>query len=187
MPLMPVIDSSKLREAAARIKQIDPELRKQLIANIKSDLIPYANNIAGDIKDLGSPGKVRGFGSHAGRTSWSPVKASVYVAPGGGKGSVARIEIYGSPNRAAFKIADLAGTRGRYSYGDLSKGGHVYTINGQGEDMVSALTSVATLSAKGKGGRFAWAGFIKYRPFFISLVMRRLDDYSQKIADKVVG
>jgi hypothetical protein len=186
MPLIPTIDSSKLREAAARVKEIDPDLRKNLIRNLKSDLLPYAQRIAGGVPTLGVPKKVRGF-RHGGRTSWSPVKSSVYVNPGGGKGSVARIEIYSSPNKAAFKIADLAGTRQNYNDGNFARlgGQPFYMIMGQGQDLVTALTDVQTLSANGKGGRFAWRGFIKHRPFFVGLIVKRLDDYGQKISERI--
>jgi hypothetical protein len=187
MPMVPEIDSSKLRLVARKVKEIDPSIRKELLQNLKKQLVPYANDIAADVPTLGSVGKVRGFGSHSGRTSWSPVKASVYVSPGGGKGSVARMEVYGTSNRAALKIAELAGTRGNYGDGNYSKGGLIpYFINGQGRDMVSALTKVRRLSAGGKGGRFVWASFMKYRPRFLDNVVQEMNRYAQKVGERLL-
>jgi hypothetical protein len=186
MPLRAVVDSSMLREAAKRVKDIDPEIRKGFIKDLKSDLKPYANSIAKDVPVLGRPGAMRGFG-HGGRTRWSKVRASVYVNPGGGRGSLARIEVYGSgaETRAAFKIADLAGTKNDYGNGNMAKmsnGQPLYQIMGQGQDMVSRLTDFGKLSAGGKGGRFAWSGFMKHRPAFLKKSIKRLDEYSDRIS-----
>jgi hypothetical protein len=181
------VDSSALREAAKLVKEIDPEIRKGFIRDLKTDLKPYAGEIVSDVPKLGEPNFMRGFG-HSGRTSWGPVQASVYVTPGGGSGSLARMEIFGrGEKRAAFKMADLAGTRQRYGNGLFSRLGSqpFYQINGQGEDMVSRLTDFGTLSANGKGGRFAWAGFMKYRPKFLDKVVRRLDEYSAAIEQRL--
>lgn len=188
MPVVPTIDTSLLREAAKRVKLIEPSIRKDLIANIKKDLNPYAQQIAGDVPDLGRPGAMRGFG-HGGRTRWSKVRGATYVTPGGGRGSVARIELFGTSDaQAAIKIADLAGTRGNYNNGNYSKGGfYSYLINGQGEDLVSRLTDFARLSANGRGGRFGWAGFLRHRRTFISAVEKRLDEYAKRASEKVVG
>jgi hypothetical protein len=182
MPAYPVIDSSALRLAAKQVRDIDPEIRKRLIGGLKSDLAPSGARIAALVPQLGVPGSVRGFG-HKGRTSWGNVKASTHVTPGGGRGSVARFEIYTSPNQAALKIADLAGTKGQYGNGNYSKGGNQsYFINGQGEDLVSRLTKVAPLSAGGKGGRFVWANFMKERPALIRKVEASLAVYAQEIS-----
>lgn len=188
MPVVPTIDVSALRIVANRVKEIDPSIRKDLISGIKKDLNPYAQRIVDSVPRLGVAGSMRGFG-HDGRTGWSKVRSSVYVTPGGGAKSIARIEIYGQGDkRAAFKIADLAGTRGNYGDGAFSKGGfYSYLINGQGRDMVSRLTDFALLSAGGRGGRFAWAGFMRYRPIFIAGVEKRLDEYAKRAFERVVS
>jgi hypothetical protein len=186
MPAYPVVDSSMLREAAKQVRQIEPEIRKRLIAGLKADLKPTGDAIAKAVPTLGRPGSMRGFG-HSGRTAWGQVKASVHVTPGGGRGSLARFDIFSSPNKAAFKIADLAGTRGKYGNGQLSKGSPGYLINGQGQDMVSRLTDFGRLSAGGKGGRFVWANFLKKRPDLIRRVEAKLDIYCREIEGKIGG
>ena len=185
MPVYPVIDSSMLRLAAKQVKAIDPDIRKRLLRGLKADLAPSGARIAALVPQLGVPGSVRGFG-HKGRTSWGNVKASTHVTPGGGKGAVARYEIYSSPNQAALKIADLAGTKGQYNNGNYSKGGNQpYFINGQGEDLVSRLTKVSRLSAGGKGGRFVWANFMKERPALVRKVEASLEIYAQQISNGI--
>jgi len=186
MPAYPVVDSSMLRQAAKQVREIDVEIRKRLIKNLKADLKPTADGIASEVPALGKPGYMRGFG-HSGRTAWSQVKASVHVTPGGGRGSLARIEVYSTPNQAAFKIADLAGTRGKYGNGQESKGNPAYLIMGQGQDMVSRLADFGLLSAGGKGGRFAWANFMKERPELVRRVEARLDIYCREIQGKIGG
>lgn len=182
MPAYPVIDSSMLREAGKQVRQIEPAIRKRLLQNLKSDLKPTAQGIAAAVPSLGTPGRMRGFG-HNGRTAWSNVKSTVNVTPGGGRGSLARIQIFTSPNQAALKIADLAGTKQDYNNGNLSASG--YLVNGQGQDMVSRLTDFALLSANGKGGRFVWANFLKERPALIAKVVKRLDQYAAEITGKI--
>jgi hypothetical protein len=186
MPAYPVVDSSMLRGAAKQVKEIDVEIRKRLIKDLKADLKPTGDAIAKAVPTLGRPDNMRGFG-HGGRTAWSPVKASTHVTPGGGKGSLARFEIYTSPNQAALKIADLAGTKQKYGNGMQSKGSPSYLIMGQGQDMVSRLTDFGTLSAKGKGGRFVWANFMKQRPMLVNKVAVRLDIYCREIEKKIGG
>ena len=167
MPVYPVVDSSMLREAAKRVKEIEPQIRKDLIKNLKGDLQPFAASIKGDIPPKSKP-PIRGF-AHAGRTRWGSVQASVYVTPSGGKGSIARMEIFGRGDaRAGFKIADLAGTSN-------------FTSQVRGEVMNEALQQAFPLSANNKGGRFAWAGFMKYRPVFIAITMKRLEEYAEQI------
>ena len=188
MPIVPEIDVSKLRLVARKVREIDPEIRKETIKGLKNLLNPYAKNIANDVNSKNVPGRMKGFTGHTGRTSWSPVKGSSYVALGGGKGAVARIEIYGSSNRAAFKIADLAGTKQEYNDGFLSNKGKppTYLIAGQGQAMVSALDKIARLSSGGKGGRFAWSGFIKYRPMFLDDTVKALNGYAEKVGQRVI-
>lgn len=179
MPVRAVVDSSMLREAARRVKQIDPQIRKSFIRDLKSDLKPYAASIA-----AGAPGKANpplsgmsALGRVGGRTdmAWGGARASVHVTPGGGRGSLARMEIYGpGNNKAGFKMVDLAGTS-------------TYTSTEQGRIMNEQLQARFPLSQEGKGGRFAWAGFMKYRPVFVKKVIVRLDQYADEINRRFFG
>jgi hypothetical protein len=173
MPAYPVVDSSMLREAAKQVKEIDVEIRKRLIKNLKADLKPTGDSIAKAVPTLGRPNDMRGFG-HGGDTAWNPVRASVHVTPGGGRGTLARFEIYGSPKRRAMKLADLAGTK---------SGG----FTPQGRALVENLKRKYPLSAGGKGGRFAWSNFMKERRHLVNKVVVRLDIYCKEIERKIGG
>lgn len=179
MPVRAVIDSSMLREAAKRVKEIDPEIRKGFIRDLKADLRPYAAQIASGIPTQSNP-PLSGMDANrraTGRTdlAWGGARASVYVTPGGGRGSLARIEIYGpGAYRGGFKMVDLAGTSN-------------YTSTERGRIMNRQLQQRFPLSQNGKGGRFAWAGFMRHRPKFVEQVITRLDQYSQEINRRFGG
>jgi len=179
MPLKAVVDSSMLREAAKRVKQIDPEIRKGFIRDLKTDLKPYAASIVANIPGKGNP-PLSGMDAKrrvGGRTdmAWGGARAGVYVTPGGGRGSLARMEIYGPGNyKAGFKMVDLAGTSS-------------YTNTEQGRIMNARLQERFPLSEGGKGGRFAWSGFMKYRPVFVQKVIVRLDQYAREINRRFFG
>jgi hypothetical protein len=171
MPVYPVVDSSKLREVAKRVREIEPQIRKDMIDGLKADLKPYAEQIKSGIPGVGNP-PLSGF-KHSGRTRWGSTQVSVYVTPGGGKGSVARIEVFGRGEaRAGFKIVDLAGTSN-------------YTETRKGEIMNARLAQRFPLSAGGKGGRFAWAGFMKHRPAFLDITVKRLNEYADRAAGRL--
>ena len=138
---------------------------------------------------------LRGFG-HGGRTAWSTPAIGVYATPGGGKGSVARLEIYGKGDRkAAFKIADLAGTRkaGKAVRREHTRG----TRNGavtvrphptrSGEVLIDRLQRKQPLSAGGKGGRYAWAQFLANRPVLIREVEKILDKYAEIVEKRLTS
>lgn len=194
MPVYPVIDSSKLREVAKRVREIEPQIRKDLVSGLKADLKPYADKIAGDVPGKGSP-PLSGF-VHQGRIRWGGARASTHVTPGGGRGSVARIEIYGpGETKAAFKLVDRAGTRNagdrvRRAYRDslgrrVPRDGDDHPT-ASGDALIQQLKSRFPLSANGKGGRFAWKGFMKYRPMFIDMTVRALDEYAAKATGRIL-
>jgi hypothetical protein len=171
MPLKAVVDSSRLREAARQVKEIDPTIRANFIRDLKADLKPYANAISGDVPGKGSP-PLPNFGVGL-QHRWTGARNSVHVTPGGGRGSLARIEIYGPGiGKGAFKLIDLAGTS-------------TYTETPQGEAMNRNLQARFPLSQDGKGGRFAWKGFMANRPAFVKQVIVRLDQYADEISRRI--
>jgi hypothetical protein len=170
--LKPEIDAKDLKRALALIKQFDPELRKFFIRDMKSGLNPIASAIAGEVPT--SP-PLSGFGRHDGRTAWGPVKGSVSVTPAGRK-SLARIEVFGQGDRkASLKIADLAGTRGSF----------VKTRNGA--KMIDRLSGRFPLSAGGRGGRFVWSAFMRYRPQMLHFADKVLTKYTNHINKFILG
>lgn len=171
MPLRAVVDSSRLREAARQVKDIDPTIRKNFIRDLKADLKPYANAITAQIPKKGNP-PLSGM-ANDGRLRWGGARNSVHVTPGGGRGSLARIEIYGpGDSKAGFKMVDLAGTSN-------------YTATRQGEAMNRELQRRFPLSQDGKAGRFAWRGFMANRPAFLERTIARLDQYADEISRRI--
>jgi hypothetical protein len=167
MPVRATIDTRQLREANKLVKQIDPQIRNGFVKDLKSDLKPYARSIVNSIPPRGNP-PLSGM-ANRGRLGWGTVSSTEHVTPGSGRGSLARIEIYArQPFRAGFKMADLAGTS-------------TYTATPQGRAMNANLQRRAALSQGGKGGRYVWAGFMRYRPAFLGVVMYRLDQYCAEI------
>jgi len=157
-----------LREFNRKLQQINPELRKQVGKDIKAALGPQVNAMKSRIP---TQPPLSGMGGHRGRTAWRGVNVSAYASPGGGKGAIARIEVFGrGQGRAIVKMADLAGTRGSYIQGV------------RGRKFVQNLERRYPLSASGRGGRFAWANFIKTRPILIDNVVKILNKYADTVS-----
>jgi len=169
MPVRVAIDTSTLRAVNKQLAQIDPDLRKAVGKDIKEAVRPTAARIKARIPQEPPLSGMR----HNGRTAWRGVNVGTYATPGGGRGSIARMEVFGRGQyRAGLKIADLAGTRGRYVQGP------------RGRKFISNLDRRYPLSAGGKGGRFAWQNFMKERPFLIDEVVEIIDGYVRKVNRK---
>jgi len=162
MPVRVEIDTSTLRAVNRRLREIDPDLRKQVGKDIKQAVAPTAAKIKSRIPQQPP---LSGMG-HSGRTAWRGVNVSAYATPGGGRGSVARMEVFGRGQyRAGLKMADLAGTRGSYVKGP------------RGRRFIANLDRRYPLSMGGRGGRFAWQNFMKERPFLIKEVVDIINGY----------
>lgn len=171
MPIVPTIDVSALRTLNKKLNELDPDLRKQVGKDIKGALASQVSRIQAAVNMFRPP---RGM-IHNGRTAWGAPKVSAYATPGGGRGSVARIEIYGPAKaRAGVKIADLAGTRGNIK-------------SAQGAVFVAALNRSAPLSAGGRGGRLGWANFIRSRPVLIAEIEKVLDKFAKIAEGKILS
>ena len=165
MPVRVAIDTDTLRAVNKRLAEIDPDLRKQVGKDIKEAVRPTAARIKARIPQQPPLSGMR----HNGRT----VNVSAYATPGGGRGSIARMEVFGRGQyRAGLKIADLAGTRGRYVRGE------------RGRKFIDNLDRRYPLSAGGKGGRFAWQNFMKERPFLIEEVVDIINGYVKRFNKK---
>jgi hypothetical protein len=185
--VVPVVDTADLRRAAKQVKEIDPKIRTQLIRDLKAVMKPYAESILARIP---SQPPLSGMGRHQGRLRWEPPTYSLHVTPGGGKGSLGRIEFFAKqPYGAMFKLADLAGTRNR---GDRVRREHTRsTRNGpvtvkthstsSGDVLIQKLSGRFALSAGGKGGRFVWKEAMDARPELVDLFITQLDRYAERI------
>jgi hypothetical protein len=184
--LKPVVDGAALVKLKQDLKLIDEKLHLQVSKEITGYLRPIAKTMAGG---LPQQAPIRGFGRSGNSARWSGVKGQAYssaFAKPGKATSIARIELFGGgKDLAAFKIADLAGTKGQYGDGALSKAGpsgRQHTVNGQGRAMVEALSQKYPLSAGGRGGRFGWASFMKSRPEIIRRTIEILNSFADRVA-----
>lgn len=141
------VDAKDFRKVLNILKEVDPEVTKNLRAKLKTELSPYASGLAAQMPQV-SP--LRGMiGDWP--TSYKPPQGKISFTPGSGRGSASRLLAIqlDSGKQRGFYIADLAGTR---------TGGSTP----QGKAMIAKLNQVAPLSSKRKkGGRFGWAKFIK--------------------------
>jgi hypothetical protein len=183
----PVVDTADLRRAAKAVREIDPKIRTQLIRDLKAIMAPFAGRILAKIP---AQPPLSGMGRHQGRLRWETPTYSLHVTPGGGKGSLGRIEFYAKqPYGAMFKLADRAGTRNR---GTRIRREYTRSINGRrvtvashgttsGDVMIQRLSSRYPLSAGGKGGRFVWKNAMEFRPELVDLFITQLDKYAERI------
>lgn len=185
--VVPVVDTADLRRAAKLAKEIDPKIRTQLMRDLKAIMKPYASDILAKIP---TRAPLSGMAGHNGRLRWEPPTYSLHVTPGGGKGSLGRIEFYAKqPYGAMFKLADRAGTRNRGTRirreHTRSVGGRVVTVRSHGttsgDVLITRLSSRFPLSANGKGGRFVWKNAIEARPQLVALFVDELDKYAERL------
>ena len=192
MPVVPTIDASKLRELSKKLGEIDAALKRQVGKDIKAALGPLMDGVKNEVPQQAP---TRGF-AHKGRTSWGSTKIAAYATPSG-KTSIARLEIWSTPNNVAFKIADLAGTRNKYTgtrrahtrrgkSGLINVGESKQYRSGLGRGLVDKLNEIP-LSSGGKGGRYAWAGFLKHRPKLVREVERVIDKFAKMVESEVYG
>lgn len=169
MPVRVSVETASLRKLSRALNDIDPDLRKQVGKDIKSAIRPTADAIRSRIPQQPP---LSGMG-HRGRTAWRGVNVGAYATPGGGRGSIARLEVFGRGQyRAGLKMADLAGTRGRYVSGP------------RGEAFVRNLDRRYPRSMGGRGGRFAWQNFMKERPVLIKQVLKIINGYVDTVNRK---
>lgn len=189
MPVRVSVEKPSLRRLNSALKDIDPNLRRQVGKDIKSAVRPTAQRI---LSRIPTNAPLSGMVNN-GRLAWSKPRVGVYATPGGGKGSIARIEIYASDSkkRAGFKMADRAGTRRQFSGRNR---GYVRVTNGRqvtvpphasraGQIMTDRLNRYP-LSAGGRGGRFGWQNFMKERPFLIRQVLGIINRYVDTVNRK---
>ncbi len=168
------VDITELKKLVSEMKQLDPDLRKYFVKELKSDLQPFADKIQGWMNKNARP-PLSGFGGHDGRTQWpSSVKATAYVTPSSRK-SLARIEVFGrGRHKAAVKIAELAGTKGTY----------IKTT--QGEALIQELNRRFKTKNQ-KAGRFVWQQFIARRGDMVHFIEKTLNEFADIVEGRKRG
>lgn len=172
-----------IRRAIAELKEIDPNMEKQLKRDIRSGLSGPAAAIQNAFPtSLDSPSGLNRLGKYV-----AP-KASVSVTPGAARrGKVStlvgiRLKMpTGQPNAW---IAEMAGLRGKYRDGysrKYTKNGEpeMHRLRGQGEALVQALNQ--KYGTADKGGRFGWRKFVNMKNNIQHIGLNILEDYVSKL------
>lgn len=161
-------EGESIREAIAKLQQVDPNLKKMLIKDLKTSIKPIATEIAKAIPGENNP-PLSGMRSGYARLRWGGVKATVSVTPGKKKGATRLVSIVvtGNPD-AGFKMVELAGTR---SNGE----------DGRGINMIKVLRQRFPTPGSGKGGRFAYMKFREEKPAVTRLAVELIDKHLEDV------
>jgi hypothetical protein len=164
-------EGESIREAINKLQQVDPDLKKMLMKDLRTSIKPIASAVAAAVPSEGNP-PLSGMKSGYARLRWGGVKGSVSVTPGKKRGDTRLVSLVvtGSPD-AGFKMAELAGSR--------SNG-----FTPQGENMIKVLRQRFPTPGSGKGGRFAFTKFREEKPevvrLAVDLINKHLDDVNRK-------
>lgn len=144
MPVRPVIEGADFRSSLQMLKTVDPDIVKDLRRSLRSAVGPNAKAIAAAMP---TTPPLSGM-ANGGRLAWpGNFSGTVTLTPGrsrrGGVSSLVGLRIRGNPD-AGFRMGELAGSRSRGS-------------TAQGRAMI------ANLPGNPRGGRFAYARFVKDR------------------------
>lgn len=141
------VDAKDFRTALNILKQVDQEVKKNLSNKLKSELQPYATQLAEQMPQIAPVSGM--IGTHP--TAYKPPKGKVSFTPGTSSKTASRLLSIqlDSGKQRGFYIADLAGTR--------SNG-----FTNSGKALIRVLNERAPLSSRRrKGGRYGWKNFIK--------------------------
>lgn len=166
MPVRPVIEGADFREALRTLKTVDPDIVKDLRKSLRSALGADAKAIAGAMP---ATPPLSGM-ANQGRLAWpSRFSGTVVLSPGrrrrGGVSSLVGLRIRGNPD-AGFRMAELAGSRSRGS-------------TPQGRAMIS------NLPGNPKGGRFAYARFVRDRANLVKKAERVIADFVKRLNERL--
>ena len=176
------------------LKQLEPDLFKEIRKKVVSDLKPILNPIQGEInsqvtqemrstmRSSKRPGQESGF-FHNGRSAWSGARLSPRVTTKANE--LIFINATGQKGQVGFDYAELAGIRrrpARRQSRSYTRNGETrrHTVNGQGDAMIAKLSTEF-----GKPGRFAWIRVLKRKPEIEGKVQNIADDYGIKLSRRL--
>jgi hypothetical protein len=161
--ITPSFEAEGIREAFKHLREVDPQLVKDLRKDLRNKISPFAKQIA-DAVPARPP--LSGFGN-PGPTGWAPVKGTVSITPGRSRKTgnhLVSIRITPRGGLRGLYIAELAGSR---SGGSVDRGRRMIDVLNQRFPM------------RGRGGRFAYTKFRLLRPDAMKLAF--------SIVEKSVG
>lgn len=173
-----VVGAENLAIVLKELRALEPNLRKELVSEMKSEIRPIADDL---LSKIPSAPPLSGFGSRAKSPYiWKKPGVSVVTpfakrAKEPGTFPVVSIQFNDRRPNAGLSILELAGTR---NIGRL-KGG----ITPQGAAMVRNLNN--RYPVKGKLGRFVIPEFIPKRAEATRIAIRILDKFAKKVGRRL--
>lgn len=160
----PKLDANDVRRVIKALKEIDPQIVKDLRRGLRTKLSSVAQQVASAVPQ--DP-PLSGF-RNAGGTQWSRVTGKISFTPGRSRKTgnhLVSLRVQPRVGRGVY-IAELAGSR--------SDG---YTASGQ--NLIRVLNERQPM--KGRGGRYIYAKFRLLRPDVIKITEDILDDTFQML------
>lgn len=140
------VDPIQVAFVQKNIRKLDPQLKRQLTKELRGELVPIARDIAAAV-----PPEAPLSGMTA---RWGYAKAGVRTFVNARPGrAIATINVQGDGYAFTrlLAITERAGSR--------TEG-----YSRRGRDMIRALNQPDRYPMNGKGGRFIWEAWMKYRP-----------------------
>jgi hypothetical protein len=163
--LIPELDAAQVRAVIKQLRNIDPEIVKDLRKELRSNLSPIAQQVAASVP---TEPPLSGF-ARSNATAWAAVTGKTSFTPGKSrKGGNSLVSVRVEPRNGArgVYIAELAGSR---SSGKTPQGSNLITVLNQRSPM------------KGRGGRYIYAQFRMLRPDVVGIAERILNKTFAKI------
>jgi len=163
------IDYPDFKRLKDEFRALDRQVQKETKSGIKKSIGNVTSRMQGDIRSFVDNPPMSGMGGGSKRNSWRypAVKPSLRLSAGPGK-PVAQITAKGSGGYSRmFAITERAGSR--------SSG-----FTNDGKRMIRVLDKRNAL-VKGKGGRYAFRSFLKFRPQLHDTVQRELNGLARQV------
>lgn len=188
------VDQEAIKLLISRIKEVEPTMMRQFNKDFKSDLEPYARDVATAVPSFAP---IKGF-LHQGRTSWSKPNGKVVARLSAGAGRAAfMIRVEGSGGKlAGLKIGDLAGYKDKPGGWKKQVAGYTrsdgivvkpYPNTGkQGRALIRALNADSPLY-NGRGGRYVFRAYIMRKPRIIAAADAAFSKFAQEASRKLAA
>lgn len=154
------INYDDLKFAIARAKQIDPKLKAKMQRELRKDLRPMADKIAGRVPNTGPlSGMTPRWGTAVGKVRTTPSSA-----PGN---AIVMISVAGPGFARMLSITERAGSR----TDGYTPAGKAMIKGPSGKGLQDRYPLV------GKGGRFIWKAFLRYQPLLTTVSLKIVNDF----------
>lgn len=166
------VNGDDIRRVVGVLKNTDKDLLAKLRKDMRSDIKPYASQVA---QAVPTNAPLSGMNLGYSKFRWSSVRASVSFTPGKRRrarsGESALLSIAINPSDSGSRglyLAELAGTR--------SAG-----FTPQGQNLISVLKQKYS-NPNQKGGRFAWKAFYAMKPQLVNLGEKSIQAFGDEVS-----